>query len=346
MPSGMYLRSFRSASSIGDQAGKLDLTHYERATGRTVPSPIPLQSFIDYGRWVQESSVPDVDPRRVTSLARNGAGFVVALDDGSTYGARWVVCAAGIAPFARLPDLFADLSGQLVTHSSAHGDFGRFRDKDVLVVGGGQAALESAALLSEAGARAEVVLRRPALRFLRGERLYTDTGSLRTVFYPPHGVGPPGLNRLMGSPGLFRRLPRPISTQLARRVIRPAGAAWLRPRLTDARVTTGRTVEAIWRDGDRARVRLDDGSERTVDHVIVATGYRVDIARYAFLDRGLVESIRRVDGSPRLDASLQSSVPSLFFLGAAAAASAGPGMRFVSHSGLAATAVTKRVLAS
>ena len=66
MPSGMYLRSFRSASSIGDQAGKLDLTHYERATGRTVPSPIPLQSFIDYGRWVQESSVPDVDPRRVT----------------------------------------------------------------------------------------------------------------------------------------------------------------------------------------------------------------------------------------------------------------------------------------
>ena len=346
MPEGMFLRSFRSASNIGDEMGDLDLAHYEGASNRRISSPIPLQSFIDYGCWFQESSAPDVDSRRVAALARNRDGFVLTLDDGTTIPARWVVSAAGIMPFAWLPDMFTGLPEHLVTHSSVHVAFSPFRGSDVLVVGGGQAALESAALLSEAGARVELVQRRPVLRYLRGERLYTQAGRFRTMFYPPHGVGPPVLNRLMGSPALFRSLPRGISTPLARRVIRPAGAAWLRPRLAEVRVTTGRTVNAIWHDRRRAHLRLDDESERTVDHVIVATGYRVDIRRYSFLSENLLAAIERIDGSPRLNASLESSVPGLFFLGAPAAASAGPGMRFVSHSGLAAAAVTRRVLSS
>ena len=111
-------------------------------------------------------------------------------------------------------------------------------------------------------------------------------------------------------------------------------------------MTTGRAIDAIWQDGAHAHLRLDDGSERSVDHVVVATGYRVDIRRYSFLGDSLVRSIERIGGFPRLNSSLESSVPRLFFLGAPASASAGPGMRFVSHSGLAAAAVTRRVLSS
>ena len=33
------------------------------------------------------------------------------------------------------------------------------------------------------------------------------------------------------------------------------------------------------------RLALSDGSERCVDHVLLATGFRVDIGRYAFLRR-------------------------------------------------------------
>ena len=36
-------------------------------------------------------------------------------------------------------------------------------------------------------------------------------------------------------------------------------------------------------EGERLRVRLNDGPERTVDHVVLGTGYRIDVSRYPFL---------------------------------------------------------------
>jgi hypothetical protein len=92
------------------------------------------------------------------------------------------------------------------------------------------------------------------------------------------------------------------------------------------------------------RLGLDDGTERVVDHVVLGTGYRVDLARYEFLDRDLLSQIRLSGDYPRLSAAFESSVRGLYFVGAPAAASAGPGMRFVSHTGLVAKAVTQGLL--
>ena len=120
--------------------------------------------------------------------------------------------------------------------------------------------------------------RRP-LRFLRGERLHDRSGVFRTILYPTLGVGPPGLNWLMGHPAAFRRLPQVVSGPLAQRSIRPAGAAWLRPRLTAVAITSGVTVRSVAEQGDgEVVVTLGDGSKRHTDHVIAATGYRVDIS--------------------------------------------------------------------
>ena len=55
------------------------------------------------------------------------------------------------------------------------------------------------------------------------------------------------------------------------------------------------TVEEATIDGDHVRLRLSrDGarsSDLTVDHVIAATGYRVDLDRIAFLDESLLARI-------------------------------------------------------
>jgi hypothetical protein len=107
--------------------------------------------------------------------------------------------------------------------------------------------------------------------------------------------------------------------------------------------TTERIVESAAADDGHVRVRLDDGSDRTGDHLILGTGYRVDIRRYPFLDRQLADSVTTAGGYPILSRSFESSVRGLYFLGAPAAASAGPGMRFVSHTGPAARAVTQSV---
>ena len=344
MPVGMYLRSFRSASSIADPARRLSLEKYEAAVGHRTGSPVPLQDFIAYGRWFQEQAVPNVDPRRVALIQRNSEGFLLTLDDGDDMQARRVIVAAGIAPFAWRPAQFTDFSPELVSHSSEHRVFDRFRGQRVLVIGGGQSALESAALLHEAGADVEVLVRSKGIQFLRGERVYANAGLLRDVLYPPLGVGPPGLNVVMGTPSLYRMLPRELSAPLAQRAIRPAAAAWLRPRLADVKITSRRSATSAAAVDGRVHVHLDDGSLKVAEHVVLGTGYRVDVSRYAFLHESLVRATRTAKGYPVLTRSFESSVEGLYFLGAVSAASAGPGMRFVSHTGPAAIAVTQSVV--
>jgi hypothetical protein len=139
-----------------------------------------------------------------------------------------------------------------------------------------------------------------------------------------------GLSRIVAVPDLFGRLPHTVADPLAYRAIRPAGAAWLRPRLEGVDLTFGTEVEAITEASDGgARVRLTSGGERQVDHVLMGTGYRVDITRYPFLDPALMSAIRTVDGYPQLRRGMETSVPGLHIVGAPAARSFGPTMRFV-----------------
>jgi len=107
-------------------------------------------------------------------------------------------------------------------------------------------------------------------------------------------------------------------------------------------VTVGRSVVAA-QNGDGVLVELDDGTTRHVDHVMLGTGYRVDIGRYEFLDEKLLSAIRHVAGYPVLQRGLESSVPGLHFLGAPAAWSFGPLMRFVSGTWWAGNALRRAV---
>ena len=345
MPAGMLLRSYRRASNIADPEGALTLAGFERAVGRSVPSPISLTDFIEYGEWFARESAAAVDPRFVTRLARADGGFALELADGTSVVAERVVLATGIAPYPWTPPMYAGLDAALVSHTSAHSDYGAFAGRRVAVVGGGQSALESAVLLNEAGAETELIVRRPSLRFLRGEQFY-DTGRLSDILYPGWGVGPPGLNWVMGRPALFRLLPAPLAAPCARRAIRPAGAAWIAPRLAaGVRVTTSRAIAAATPAGEELSITLDDGSERVVDHLLLATGYRVDLTRCAYLDDALRREIRLTGSFPRLSAGFESSVRGLHFVGAPAAASAGPGMRFVSHTDFVARALARAATA-
>jgi FAD-dependent urate hydroxylase len=330
MPAGMYLRSAWEASQIADPNGPLSLDAYSDATNTPIPAPVPLEAFLAYGHWFQSQVVPGVDRRRVTCLQSDDASFTLNLEDGGVVTAARVIVATGIAPFAWRPPAFDSLPPELASHSSDHTDFARFASRRVVVLGGGQSALESAALLSEAGAHVEVVARATRLYFLRGGGLRRRLGPLRPIFYPAHDVGPPGLSLLVGSPGLFSRFPRRLQVRMARRAIRPAGADWLPDRIGSVRFTIGRAIVEATPSGDALRLRVDDGGTREIDHLLLATGYRVDVSRYTFLAPSLLGALSRVDGYPVLGRGLESSVPGLHFVGAPAAWSFGPLMRFVS----------------
>jgi hypothetical protein len=153
------------------------------------------------------------------------------------------------------------------------------------------------------------------------------------------------LNQIVARPGLFRRLPNELQQRIAHRSIRPAAQGWVKPRLAGVPITIGRTVQRTGVTGKTLCLTLDDGSTRSVDHVLLATGYRVDVRRYSFLAPELVRSVDSGNGYPRLSAGFESSVPRLHFLGAPAAWSFGPLMRFVSGTGYAARSLTRCVLA-
>jgi hypothetical protein len=90
-------------------------------------------------------------------------------------------------------------------------------------------------------------------------------------------------------------------------------------------------------------MRLDDASERRVHHVLLGTGYDVDIALYDFLPPELVRSIRQFDGYPVLSSGFRSSVPGLHFIGATAARSFGPLLYFVAGTEFSSRELAKHV---
>jgi hypothetical protein len=128
------------------------------------------------------------------------------------------------------------------------------------------------------------------------------------------------------------------------KITKPGGAAWLKPRLSRAQISAGRSISSASPNGDELVLKLDDGSMREVDHLLLATGYRVDLARYAFLAPELVGRVRTKNGSPVLAAGLESSVPGLHFLGAPSARNFGPVMRFVCGTWASARELTRGVV--
>jgi FAD-dependent urate hydroxylase len=343
MPAGLLLRSNWTASSIAGHDGPLSLDAYCAERKVSFGLPIPLDRFLDYGAWVQRQVAPDLDRRQVLRLEAAKGGFALQLCDGDRLTAGNVVVAAGIAPFACRPAFAAGLPTGLASHTSEEPDLLRFSGRRVLVVGGGQSALESAALLHEGGADVEVTVRADHLNWLHGGKYHRKLGRLAPLVYAPTDVGPMGLSRLVAAPDTFRRLPRRIQDPLAYRAIRPAGARWLADRLQDVQVNLARPVASARAADGRVKVSFADGTSQTVDHLLLGTGYQVDITKYPFLAPGLQARIRLAGGYPVLRPGLASSVDGLYFVGAPAAWSYGPIMRFVAGGWFAGHAVARAI---
>lgn len=343
MPSGMCLRSNWGASHIADPKQALTLDEYIRQKRSHITKPIPLERFVDYGRWYQGQAVPDLDKRLVRSVETGDRGFKVIMADGEEFNSRRVVVAGGISPFASKPAEFAGIPSALASHTSEHKDLAKFKGKQVVVIGAGQSALESAALFKEAGIPVEVIARARSLNWVGLHAKLHHLGIISKMMYSNRDVGPAGISRLVAMPHLFRRFPRSFQDRTAYRAIRPAGAGWLQPRIAGVPITLGRKVVSAAVEGSQLRLRLDDGSERLVDHALLATGFRVDVSRYPFLSPALSKQLKTVNGFPVLKRGLESSIPGLHFVGKPAAWSFGPLLGFVSGAEFASNELVRSI---
>ena len=361
MPAGMLLKSTPAASNFDAPQPGHNLVDYCDAAGipRLVTDEdiIPVETFIGYGEWFQQKLVPELERVRVVSVDRNvdrnkGGGFEIKLDSGELFTARAVVVATGLYGLAHLPPELAAAAADgpaptgPVSHSSQHHDLSGFKGKELIVVGAGQSALETAALAAEAGASVRIVSRgRGRVAFgaapweqpkLRPESPFGRAWSLWALSYYPQP---------------YRYLPEGTRHYLVRRVLGPLGAWWLRERF-EGKVQVSEVDRIVRADAEAGSLVLTVGTHRggteqfTADHVISATGYRVDIAAMDFLGHELRTQLAVSRGTPKLGAGYVSSVPGVYFTGLPAASSYGPVMRFVCGTEFASPRLAKHLAAA
>jgi NADPH-dependent 2,4-dienoyl-CoA reductase/sulfur reductase-like enzyme len=131
-------------------------------------------------------------------------------------------------------------------------------------------------------------------------------------------------------PDLFPVLPQPVRRRVTQRVLRAGGSPWLRTFVEkNVRVSERSGITHVERVNGSLHVRLSDGSEREVDDVVVACGYRFDLDKLGFLAPEVRAGIEVRGGWPVLDRYFRSSDPRLLFVGYPAEARFGPLSRFV-----------------
>jgi hypothetical protein len=336
MPAGMLLKSDGCASNLSDPAGRYTLDRFCHDDGspyRDHALPVALDTFVRYGIDFQRRLVPTVEETSVTAIERHADGFELTLETGEMVRAGRVVVATGLRYFRHMPPILLGISPDHVSHSSEHADLSVFRDRDVTVIGGGQSALETAALLREYGAETRVVVRAPAVSWNPVPQPYPRP-PLRQVRRPMGGLGAGWRTFFYAeAPMAVRHLPPQSRQRAVRNALGPAGASWLRPRVEGrVPVLLEHAVSAADMAGDRLRLRLvanERSTEILTDHVVAATGYRIDLDAMPFLEDRVLSGLRRIGRAPALSASFESSVPGLYFVGQAAAPTFGPVMRFV-----------------
>jgi cation diffusion facilitator CzcD-associated flavoprotein CzcO len=346
MPEGMLLRSPWGASHISDPQTALTMDAFNTRLESPISTPIPLDRFVEYGLWFQRQAVPDIDHRKIARVEKSTNGFRLTLIDGEQFNSRRVVIAAGIGSFARWPKQFEGLPPELVSHVSNQRDIRRFKGKRVVIVGAGQSALESAALIHETGGDVEVIVREQNVHWLGWRARLQKLGPIAKLLYSPYDIGPAGMSRIVAIPDSMKYFPRSVQDVFRRRALRPAGARWLVNRCKDIPILTSRYVESAVPAGGKLRIRLSDGSNRDVDHALLGTGYRVDVTRYPFLPPELSQSLSQVDGFPKLKTDFESSIPGLHFLGAPSSWNFGPLMYFVCGTDYAARRLARQIAAN
>jgi hypothetical protein len=342
MPEGMLLKSDGFASNLYDPGNELTLSRFCKERSIEYHDdlvPVRLQTFVEYGRAFKDHYAPELEETIVDSIRQEGAGFAFNLENGVKVRAHRVVAATGVGYFRYIPPPLERLPAEFVSHSYDHHDLSPFKGRRVAIVGGGASAIDLAGLLSQRGCEVQLICRREELAFANPPLI--NRPLWQRIRHPRSGIGPGLKSRFYtDAPLLFHFMPVGLRQEVVRNHLGPAAGWPMKDKvvgripvlsgceLANAQVTDGCVrLELRNRIGETISVRAD--------HVIAATGYRVDIRRLSFLDKSLLSRIAHASQAPVLSTRFESSVSGLFFTGPIAANSFGPLMRFAFGAGFA-----------
>ena len=317
MPRGMLLRSACDWHLDPQDVHTIEAFLQSQGKSPKDVEPLSLDFYLTYTDWFQKQKNIQSLPVYIDRLDTSNEHFVATTVKGDVITAKNVVLAPGFRHFAHIPeDLKAKLPAGSFEHTCEYVDFSDAANKRYLIIGGRQSAFEWAALLLEAGA-AEVHL---SHRHASPAYAVADWSWVK-----------PLVDNMVDDPNWFRRLSQKEKDDISYRMwsegrlkIEP----WLESRLRSERVKVWphtEIVNCLRNKSGELEVELTNGETITVDKLVLATGYKVDIARLPILTAGnLLEQIETRNGFPVLDDHFQTSVPGLFITSMPATQDFGP----------------------
>lgn len=337
MPRGMFLRS--ACDWHLDPLNVHTIDSFVNSQGKTARDvePLSLDFYLSYVDWFQQQKQIQPLPFYVKQLETNDAHrFVATTIDGDVINARRVVLAPGFKHFAHVPaELIARLPQGRYQHTCEFVDFSDAKNKRYLIIGGRQSAFEWAALLLEAGAAAVHLSHRHASPAF-AEADWSWVNAL--------------VNNIAEDPGWFRRLSQTEKDAVSHRLWaegRLKLEPWLAPRLDDDRVTIWPETEltsCTQSENGALLATLSNGETIAVDQIVLATGYKVDLARLPIFASSLRERIETRNGFPVLDNHFETSVPGLFITSMPAMQDFGPFFGFTISVRTSAKLITERLI--
>jgi thioredoxin reductase len=350
MPQGMCLKSEGFASDLYDPNSEFPLKAYcgeNTIAYEDIGLPVHIETFIDYGREFQRRYVPQLEKIQINSLVPDTDGFELTTATGEVVRSRQVVVATGIMNFAHLPPQLQGIPAAMVSHSSQHSDLTGFKGREVAVLGAGASALDMAVLLQRAGAAVQLIARRNAIQF--HDPPVEPRPVIDQLKAPRSGLGTGWRSRMCTDiPMVFHAMPESLRLRVVARHLGPAPCWFVRDEVVGRLpMHLGATLTSVRPQGDRVRVEFTQRGQESrpidVDHVVAATGYQVAVSRLRFIHQSIQSSIRKVADTPILGRHFESSVPGLYFIGAAAANSFGPLLRFAFGANFAAKRLGRRL---
>jgi thioredoxin reductase len=352
MPKGMFLKSEGCASNLFGPADGYTLKQYCAENGLPYTqygTPVSAEAFTQYGLSFQRRLVPTVENVMVTALDRSSTTFELLLASGEVLRAAKVVIATGMSHTAYVPPALAQLPTELMSHSSNNRQLEIFKGRNITIIGSGQSALETAALLHELGAEVRLLVRRPSIVW-NGAPILRRRSLGDRIRHPMSNLGP-GLGPWVYSnaPMLFSYLPRQLRIARVRDALGPAGAWWLRDRVVPRLpIMLSHFVSKAEVRGEKVLLHLQgpdaDHRQITTDHVIAATGYRFRLESVPFLSEQVRSQLVSVQQTPVLSPNFESSIPGLYFTGLASANQFGPAMRFLHGADYTTRRVSRHIV--
>ena len=316
MPKGMYLRS--ACDWHLDPLNVDTIERFVEQQGKTPKDvePLSLDFYLSYVDWFQTQKQIEPTPYYIKRLDQFSDHFLATTENDTTIRAQQVVLAPGFKHFSNVPtDVKERLAPCSFQHTCEFVDFKEAAGKRYLLIGGRQSAFEWAALLLESGAAAVHLSHRH------------DSPAFKVADWSWVG---PLVDNLIQDPNWFRVLSAEEKESINRRMwaegrlkIEP----WLETRLANDRVKIWPRTEVIKCNevDDVYQVELSNGEVLEVDEIVLATGYKVDIARLPYLANGnILNRLETKNGFPVLDDHFETSIPGLFITSMTAVQDFGP----------------------